>query len=214
MLQWSRGLSTAETPLANSSDSGQLKLQWSRGLSTAETVRLLEIKTAKAKLQWSRGLSTAETLTRQFSQRARPMWLQWSRGLSTAETLIFEVFSEPASGASMEPRSLDRGNLMRTRGPGRSRSGFNGAAVSRPRKPLGRSTSSRRRPGFNGAAVSRARKRAEGVPRGQGRDRAAREPRSLDRGNEQKESPVDKDEIVLQWSRGLSTAETLLVVRG
>src|SRR5438093_918764 len=110
--------------------------------------------------------------------------------------------------ASMEPRSLDRGKGLGQHDPlGPVDCGFNGAAVSRPRKApftivmlllatrfngaavsrprKGPISSSRRRqdqPGFNGAAVSRPRKELTCC------------------------LPVRLLSL-LQWSRGLSTAE-------
>src|SRR5579875_763336 len=84
-------------------------LQWSRGLSAAETVAAAVDARARLVLQWSRGLSAAETGTtypgptapKDASMEPRPFsrgnvvhvgqvgeldLLQWSRGLSAAET--------------------------------------------------------------------------------------------------------------------------------
>ena len=110
MLQWSRGLSTAETKPVQFEESNVILLQWSRGLSTAETSlsvtrtrrsisgfngaavsrprkHVLEAQVVgKGRgLQWSRGLSTAETVANDEAS-ATTLALQWSRGLSTAET--------------------------------------------------------------------------------------------------------------------------------
>jgi len=59
VLQWGRGLSTAEISKMVWSHQSSNALQWGRGLSTAEIWALL-ITTPRGRLQWGRGLSTAE----------------------------------------------------------------------------------------------------------------------------------------------------------
>ena len=134
MLQWSRGLSTAEGLLdlvaeglelvasmePRSFDRGGLPrhalqahplfpLQWSRGLSTAEGRKSRDASNSTFELQWSRGLSTAEGPSRTGPRMTRRP-LQWSRGLSTAEGPVGDGCRQlPVEVASMEPRSFDRG---------------------------------------------------------------------------------------------------------
>src|SRR6266852_1915291 len=60
MLQWGRGLSTAEMPGRNFRPRNGSWLQWGRGLSTAEMATHAECLHVFLALQWGRGLSTAE----------------------------------------------------------------------------------------------------------------------------------------------------------
>ena len=112
--------------------------------------------------------------------------------------------------ASMEPRSLERGNQQRNFETllGSGLRGFNGAAFSRTRKPSrALSVKPRSEPyRFNGAAFSRTRKPNGREDRG-GRSSASMEPRSLERGNVAPARGVAKPDW-LQWSRVLSNAET------
>jgi len=62
MLQWGRGLLTAETYGNHCAAIIEVVLQWGRGLLTAETRYVLPLdNVAAVKLQWGRGLLTAET---------------------------------------------------------------------------------------------------------------------------------------------------------
>src|SRR5207244_4468469 len=83
--------------------------------------------------------------------------------------------------ASMEPRSLDRGKDVLLRSKSCMSGGFNGAAVSRPRKDFMAREKVVRNAGFNGAAASRPRKAIVGGVAGAVAS-ASMEPRSLDRG--------------------------------
>src|SRR5260221_6184653 len=85
-------------------------LQWGRGLGTAESSRLL-LKRAEAEtLQWGRGLGTAESAMPRASVRACES-LQWGRGLGTAESRTRSAFIAAERMASMGPRSWDRGEV-------------------------------------------------------------------------------------------------------
>ena len=157
-LQWGRGLSTAETSESPGGNAGPPALQWGRGLSTAETTYVPLFITTSPRLQWGRGLSTAET---------SPASLAWAF----------------AGGASMGPRSFNRGNPLSffpplpcymklqwgrglstaETGPDspsvcRARSCFNGAAVFQPRKRPPPPPPPRCPNCFNGAAVFQPRK--------------------------------------------------------
>ena len=74
-----------------------------------------------------------------------PRWLD--RGWSAAA-----LHPHPAPDASMGPRWLDRGWLASPKPAPSSTSGFNGAAVVRPRMANCRQNRIVRAPGFNGAA--------------------------------------------------------------
>ena len=110
MLQWGRGLSTAEMCLGAASG-----MRWScfngaavfqpRKSSTCSYDRA-----AHASLQWGRGLSTAE-IDRAESARQHRGWLQWGRGLSTAEIIGRRQVCAAEESASMGPRSFNRGNV-------------------------------------------------------------------------------------------------------
>ena len=133
--------------------------------------------------------------------------LQWGRCLSTAETAGYEARNGTASRASMGPLSFDSGDhpkpphpkpphpasmgpLSFDSGDGElaspliiAKAGFNGAAVFRQRRRALWKTLARRLSGFNGAAVFRQRRPvAPGA--------------------------VQFRQILLQWGRCLSTAET------
>ncbi len=60
--------------------------------------------------------------------------LQWGRGLSTAEILIDAGAGKKHRGASMGPRSFNRGNLPQVMRWSETVRCFNGAAVFQPRK--------------------------------------------------------------------------------
>ena len=68
------------------------------------------------------------------------------------------LLSPRTSLASMEPRSFDRGGCSETGAVGRVTSCFNGAAVFRPRRGRAGSSRCRRSSRFNGAAVFRPRR--------------------------------------------------------
>src|SRR5260221_610649 len=108
-------------------------------------------------LQWGRGLGTAErtpqTLEEQLAAR-----LQWGRGLGTAESTEWVVYGALRVLASMGPRSWDRGEPR---------------AKARRISPVS----------------------------------ASMGPRSWDRGEMVDDSPSEPRTHVLQWGRGLGTAE-------
>ena len=158
LLQWGRGLSTAEMGLAPLHGLGLRGLQWGRGLSTAEI---------------RRGASPASCLQ---------SGLQWGRGLSTAEIGFGDGLHGGGAVASMGPRSFNRGNRTLPPWAPIRRSSFNGAAVFQPRKCPALHRRHPHRPCFNGAAVFQPRKWF-----GFSVICAARD--------------------MLQWGRGLSTAE-------
>ena len=207
LLQWGRGLSTAEIATRSrvaaegrSCFNGAAVFQprkwrlWELGARTFLT------------LQWGRGLSTAEIGNRGVARSGRrscfngaavfqprkciprhPLCrrfraLQWGRGLSTAEMSNGREHRDGGiqrfNGAAVfQPRKSPHPSLPSPSGPG-----FNGAAVFQPRK------SRRTRPpgpagcGFNGAAVFQPRKWSFHPKR-------------------------CGSKSTLQWGRGLSTAE-------
>src|SRR5260221_72179 len=133
MLQWGRGLGTAESIDFVSEARPLGMLAWGRGLGTSERLdaarqqqagagasmgprswdrgewgMLARMKIAAEKLQWGRGLGTAESspnYARQFPDDP----LQWGRGLGTAESFRAAFLREEFGLASMGPRSWDRG---------------------------------------------------------------------------------------------------------
>jgi len=102
-------------------------------------------------------------------------------------------------GASMEPRSLERGENVILGGVKPDGVSFNGAALVRARRAHWPLSVCIAQAGFNGAALVRARR--AGVPHKQaGNWQASMEPRSLERGEQ--EFPTNRPEIGrLQWSR-------------
>ena len=206
-LQWGRGLATAEgKPIATNHNP-----RWScfngAAVSRPRKARVEpSVSVSLLRLQWGRGLATAEGCDA-LTVHVGGKWLQWGRGLATAEghrTTTREVWTSHASmgprsrdrgrppgdrvglvrsRASMGPRSRDRGREFGPVDPELADGGFNGAAVSRPRKGTGSRPPNRARGrlqwgrglataegrlskwiravlsrGFNGAAVSRPRK--------------------------------------------------------
>src|SRR5260221_5351750 len=103
----------------------------------------------------------------------------WDRG-----ELQKELERAPEDGASMGPRSWDRGELCETHYYRKRRTGFNGAAVLGPR-----------RGNIPAACINPG-----GV--------ASMGPRSWDRGEPSIVAIVSPETRVLQWGRGLGTAES------
>jgi len=116
-------------------------------------------------LQLGRGRSTAETRT-STSRPARMAGLQLGRGRSTAETRSQRFEHEIQEGASIGPRSIDRGN-----GPhcvpvrNLRHASIGPRSIDRGNNPLARVEIGDRR-GFNWAAVDRPRKLAQGISLG------------------------------------------------
>ncbi len=165
-------------------------------------------------LQRSRGLSTAETQVVAALQREGKVLLQRSRGLSTAETLRRRTRRcAETTLASTEPRSFDRGNSPTGRKIAAHRSKLQ---RSRGLSTAETSTSTFRptpRCCFNGAAVFRPRKLTRSSPATK-TGNASTEPRSFDRGNNNAAIGAAPQQLKLQRSRGLSTAETLALGYG
>ncbi len=110
-LQWGRGLSTAEMWTAGTQPrSWKNWLQWGRGLSTAEMQAFVGNLFGWKRLQWGRGLSTAE-IRRALQIVPATNQLQWGRGLSTAEMPGLRATALIYFQASMGPRSFNRGNV-------------------------------------------------------------------------------------------------------
>src|SRR5690606_21255020 len=61
--------------------------------------------------------------------------LQWGRAQRSAETRYRFARLRGTNGASMGPRSEERGNAIRHRAPLQPRTSFNGAALRGARKP-------------------------------------------------------------------------------
>ncbi len=61
VLQWGRGLGTAESPAMCAARFARFALQWGRGLGTAESEPQRPKRTCALSLQWGRGLGTAES---------------------------------------------------------------------------------------------------------------------------------------------------------
>ena len=137
-----------------------------------------------ATLQWSPGRSTGETSPGGAVYRMNDL-LQWSPGRSTGETTEKHKTDARVTGASMEPRSFNRGDPSRVGCWSARCSGFNGAPVVQPGRPRAcPSTTGCGSACFNGAPVVQP-----GRPR--------RRPRS-----------VRPTTCALQWSPGRSTGET------
>ena len=115
-LQWGRDLSIAETVLRQLRPIGIAVLQWGRDLSIAETRETPKRARRVVELQWGRDLSIAET-RELCSAHLRIVTLQWGRDLSIAETQRSGGRIYITVGASMGPRSFDRGNRRRTPHP-------------------------------------------------------------------------------------------------
>ena len=226
-LQWSRGITAAETDDGARDSSAVAALQWSRGITAAETAERRKDTTKCHRLQWSRGITAAETRGRR-GIRARgssfngaaaslprkprtpdsdgdPMGLQWSRGITAAETADGVIIVghtrqlQWSRGITAAETTGDPGGRRRARG-------FNGAAASLPRKPRAHSATPAARGRFNGAAASLPRKR-RGPEDGVLARQASMEPRHHCRGNDAVRAGVQR-EVMLQWSRGITAAET------
>ena len=209
-------------------------LQWGRSLSTAETrhARILSVPRRCASMgpqSFDCGNDRAS-----YSRRSATAMLQWGRSLSTAETPTLRRLSPNVSHASMGPQSFDCGNVrVAARTCIRTRSGFNGAAVFRLRKPAGcrpsgnlivsasmgpqsfdcgNSATLRRltcsMPSFNGAAVFRLRKLSLPVSVYARRTHELQWGRSLSTAETAAARASTARQAELQWGRSLSTAET------
>ena len=235
-LQWSRRLSTAETPGAGRASCAGMgfngaavsrrrrpagdrrwlatrtSLQWSRRLSTAETPRTIDAYRGPA----SASFNGAAVSRRRRRSRVRELNSQHVAAsmeppsldggdLGSLDVVPRHACAVSFNGAavsrrrrhaerlgprrawldaSMEPPSLDGGDIAIPSRKGDHRARFNGAAVSRRRRHAGRPSGSPARwCCFNGAAVSRRRR-----PPGRCLGSSAT--------------------AELQWSRRLSTAET------
>ena len=180
-LQWGRGLSTAEMGVYMCHTDLSKQLQWGRGLSTAEMKVSGSSKTSRIVLQWGRGLSTAEIVAYDDDLKAT-VALQWGRGLSTAEMSLRPI-TEKATHELQWGRGLSTAEMR---------------FVWEPKDPQRRASMGPRsfnrgnpeegwRSGanmgcFNGAAVFQPRK-------------------------SRKKAEVEAEKQRLQWGRGLSTAE-------
>src|SRR5438128_50186 len=114
--------------------------------------------------------------------------------------------------ASMGPRSLNRGNTLWPSQEAKAKELLQwgrglSTAETCPHGPRGTIEGHR----FNGAAVSQPRKPSGRMVRRSG-NRASMGPRSLNRGNCAVTCRREANTIALQWGRGLSTAETPLVL--
>ena len=108
LLQWGRGLSTAEGTPLHSSWCGIDQLQWGRGLSTAEGRSSSGYRGGPGRFNGAAVFQPRkDPLKRSTHTPALP--LQWGRGLSTAEGHCNLVRSPVLSIASMGPRSFNRG---------------------------------------------------------------------------------------------------------
>ena len=135
-------------------------------------------------LQWSRARSSAEIAIAVARSTLHASRLQWSRARSSAEMMPSCARRSCRRRASMEPRSIKRGND----GAGSAmapapESCFNGAALDQARKCSPASMRVSRASGFNGAALDQARKSPSGC------------------------STTDTSMAALQWSRARSSAE-------
>ena len=119
LLQWGRGLPSAETPAHEFKVFVLPELQWGRGLPSAETRWAARRSGARSPLQWGRGLPSAETRSRLYLDHGLPRFngaadfhprklildppylteersLQWGRGLPSAETQDGPIWSVSA----------------------------------------------------------------------------------------------------------------------
>ena len=213
LLQWSRGLSTAEGGLARGSYQLGVLLQWSRGLSTAE---------GRSTAALASGSSPCFNGAAVFRPR-RATSTSWTatRGSCFNGAAVFRPRRDPRlhplpreEVASMEPRSFDRG------GEGRASTPAPPVLASMEPRSFDRGGSP---PRWSVLSVlqlqwSRGLSTAEGARvrhRLAERADASMEPRSFDRGGPSRpRQRVFPSSRSLQWSRGLSTAEGLSNLRG
>ena len=134
-LQWGRGRSTAEIRSVGHLAAARIAASMGpRSIDRGNNGNNSGGKHFLTLLQWGRGRSTAEMRSRIFPTRSSLHRLQWGRGRSTAEMGMMAKQSRRLTNASMGPRSIDRGNRRTQDSPRHHTSGFNGAAVDRPRK--------------------------------------------------------------------------------
>src|SRR5258706_493811 len=108
MLQWGRGLGTAERKRSRSRNTRPRGFNGAAVLGPRRGNRSALRNPARAWLQWGRGLGTAESFKRNLSALPRTE-LQWGRGLGTAESFVRRITTGSEEPASMGPRSWDRG---------------------------------------------------------------------------------------------------------
>ncbi len=88
-----------------------------------------DIDSQRAKLQWSRPQLRTETLANPLNPLVKEM-LQWSRPQLRTETSQQAAAAMEIFGASMEPSSVEDGNLAPVSLPELRQRGFNGAVLS------------------------------------------------------------------------------------
>src|SRR5260221_471833 len=161
MLQWGRGLGTAERLAPGSATAGAAALSWGRGLGSAEGPSSCSKAPSGHELQWGRGLWTAESAHRGWPDDRRSdasmgprSWdrgerpsiagvgdtagqLQWGRGLGTAESIAL-IRIALTWHALQWGRGLGTAERARHRRSKISqRRSFNRAAVLGPRRGAG-----------------------------------------------------------------------------
>src|SRR5260221_487704 len=183
-------------------------LQWGRGLGTAESIDFVCKVRPLWMLQWGRGLGTAE---RCRPSRQRGLLAQRFNGAAVlgprrAPPGDFDrIENYPAS---MGPRSWDRGELAELRAPVPRRSASMGPR-SWDRGEFSRRLPARGiRPGFNGAAVLGPRRACSETEEAQQTLEASMGPRSWDRGETTERGEVGERQSASMGPRSWDRGET------
>jgi len=162
-------------------------LQWSHGLLTMETHRVRVIGCRLARLQWSHGLLTMETGDKVCVSCVFVFASMEPRSFDHGNLLLLSRARCTRFLASMEPRSFDHGN----------RNYYNGVinlyTASMEPRSFDHGNCSQR----DGANMKYV---------------ASMEPRSFDHGNKPIAIRVEGQATELQWSHGLLTMETNLIL--
>ncbi len=230
-LQWSRRLSTSETPTScmtsflaarfngadvfqrRRRDNGRLYLefagglQWSRRLSTSETCQKTCKLTSAKRLQWSRRLSTSETFAMALKHFPHPM-LQWSRRLSTSETRNQQHIQKSLTTRFNGADVFQRRRLTGTRSSSRSGQGLQ---WSRRLSTSETRLADHKIGNMDLLQWSRRLSTSETsliVAYDTAMERASMEPTSFNVGDNAVAGPQSTESRALQWSRRLSTSET------
>ena len=108
-LQWSRRLSTSETPRPDRLPGRESRTSMEPTSFNVGDFSSSSLRKSIQTLQWSRRLSTSETGV-SGSKQTNETSLQWSRRLSTSETMPINYGDAERTTASMEPTSFNVGD--------------------------------------------------------------------------------------------------------
>src|SRR5581483_6290567 len=132
-LQWGRARASAEMSPTPATTTEGTQLQWGRARASAEIRRHALGVLAPFRLQWGRARASAE-IRWAANVALWPLALQWGRARASAEIDPSGSSSATGGGASMGPRSCERGNRKQRPRKQRPPASFNGAALVRARK--------------------------------------------------------------------------------